>query len=70
MQSQQQQSINSTKEPSSSPCVRNCCLDNNDICLGCFRSLEEIRQWSSVDERTRQCFLVNAKSREKDYQQK
>ncbi|RCU45516.1 MULTISPECIES: DUF1289 domain-containing protein [Corallincola] len=28
-----------------SPCVRNCCLDDNDICLGCFRSLEEILAW-------------------------
>lgn len=28
-----------------SPCVRNCCLDPNDICLGCFRSLDEIMQW-------------------------
>lgn len=30
---------------SGSPCVRNCCLDPKDICLGCFRSLEEIMQW-------------------------
>jgi predicted Fe-S protein YdhL (DUF1289 family) len=57
-------------EQSKSPCVRNCCLDNDDICLGCFRSLDEIRQWSAVDEQTRECFLANAKSREKDYQQK
>ncbi|WP_239649575.1 DUF1289 domain-containing protein [Methylocucumis oryzae] len=21
-----------------SPCVRNCCLNNDDVCLGCFRS--------------------------------
>lgn len=70
MHSDRHQLINSTKEPSSSPCVRNCCLDNNDICLGCFRSLEEIRQWSLADEQMRQCFLANAKSREKDYQQR
>jgi len=45
-------------------------LDNNDICLGCFRSLEEITSWSKVDEQTRQCFLVNAKNREQQYRQK
>ncbi|WP_156302871.1 DUF1289 domain-containing protein, partial [Methylogaea oryzae] len=29
--------------PSASPpCVRNCCLDSTDICLGCFRALAEI----------------------------
>ncbi|MDO9214286.1 MAG: DUF1289 domain-containing protein [Methylococcales bacterium] len=57
-------------ELSNSPCVRNCCLDNDDICLGCFRSLEEIRQWSAVDEQTRECFLANATRREEDYRQK
>lgn len=28
-----------------SPCVRNCCLDNHDICMGCFRHLDEIIGW-------------------------
>jgi predicted Fe-S protein YdhL (DUF1289 family) len=28
-----------------SPCVRNCCLDETDICLGCFRHLDEIVGW-------------------------
>jgi len=31
-----------------SPCVRNCCLNEADICVGCFRSLEEITRWSMV----------------------
>jgi predicted Fe-S protein YdhL (DUF1289 family) len=34
---------------SDSPCVRCCCLDNNDVCLGCFRTLEEIVSWSTLD---------------------
>ena len=46
-----------------SPCVRNCCLDNNDICLGCFRSLSEITQWSLVDPETRKLFLKHAAER-------
>ncbi|MES2205867.1 MAG: DUF1289 domain-containing protein [Pseudomonadota bacterium] len=33
-----------------SPCVRNCCLDENDICIGCFRSLSEIVHWSQASE--------------------
>jgi len=28
-----------------SPCVRNCCLDEKDICLGCYRHLDEITGW-------------------------
>jgi predicted Fe-S protein YdhL (DUF1289 family) len=31
-----------------SPCVRNCCLDDDDICLGCFRSVVEICGWSAA----------------------
>lgn len=31
-----------------SPCVRNCCLDENDVCLGCGRLLEEILRWRSA----------------------
>ena len=70
MRSNQHQLINLNKDQLSSPCVRQCCLNNDDICLGCFRSLEEIRSWTEVDEQTRQRFLANAKRREKDYQQK
>ncbi len=46
-----------------SPCVRNCCLDNNDICLGCFRSLDEIRQWSTAEDQIRKEFLLNTEKR-------
>jgi len=46
-----------------SPCIRNCCLDGNDICMGCFRSLTEITQWTLVDEKTRRAFLKNAAER-------
>ena len=27
------------------PCIRKCCLDKEDICMGCFRSLEDMRIW-------------------------
>lgn len=28
-----------------SPCVYICALDDNDICMGCYRSGEEITHW-------------------------
>ena len=31
-----------------SPCVRNCCLDRDDICMGCYRSIEEITGWNAA----------------------
>lgn len=44
-------------EKINSPCVRNCCLDQGDICLGCFRSLDEILQWSKATEQEKQEIL-------------
>lgn len=32
-----------------SPCVMICTLDENDICVGCLRSLEEIGRWPDAD---------------------
>jgi uncharacterized protein len=46
-----------------SPCVRNCCLNEQDICLGCFRSLDEIKQWLLVDDFTRRLILARANIR-------
>ncbi|WP_394752967.1 DUF1289 domain-containing protein [Crenothrix sp.] len=47
-----------------SPCVGLCCLDNSDICVGCFRTLDEIKAWSQVDDKTRLMFIANAKHRD------
>ncbi len=33
-----------------SPCIRHCCLDDNDICVGCYRSLTEITGWMSAPD--------------------
>lgn len=46
-----------------SPCVRNCCLNEEDICLGCFRSLEEITRWSIVDNEAKMQILAQAAMR-------
>jgi predicted Fe-S protein YdhL (DUF1289 family) len=46
-----------------SPCVRNCCLDENDVCLGCGRLLEEILRWRSASEAEREAMLLLASNR-------
>ncbi len=46
-----------------SPCVRNCCLDELDICLGCGRHLEEIKHWSTSPVIEKQQILALAKVR-------
>lgn len=39
--------------PVESPCVRNCCLNEADICVGCFRTLHEITCWGTVSDATK-----------------
>ncbi|MGB3383143.1 MAG: DUF1289 domain-containing protein [Marinomonas sp.] len=47
----------------SSPCIRQCCLNEKDICLGCFRSLQEILAWSSMSDSEKQHILKDATER-------
>ncbi|MBB2494042.1 DUF1289 domain-containing protein [Pseudomonas sp. UL070] len=38
-----------------SPCCRQCCLDDQDVCLGCGRCLAEILEWGqAADARRRE----------------
>lgn len=46
-----------------SPCVGNCCLNDELICLGCGRSLDEIREWTLVDDERRKIIVRNAEAR-------
>jgi predicted Fe-S protein YdhL (DUF1289 family)/MOSC domain-containing protein YiiM len=46
-----------------SPCVRNCCLDGNDICLGCHRSLAEILSWSKAGDDEKRAILARSRKR-------
>lgn len=50
-----------------SPCVRNCCLDNKDICLGCFRHLDEIIAWTQLSESEKEAVLELAQKRKSDH---
>jgi len=53
-----------TESSAQSPCRRNCCLDDDLNCLGCFRSLEEIKEWGMADEQRRRIILRNARARQ------
>ncbi|MFT6914946.1 MAG: putative Fe-S protein YdhL (DUF1289 family) [Motiliproteus sp.] len=47
-----------TKAPTiASPCIRNCCLDDQDICIGCSRTLDEILHWGAADHRRKSQIL-------------
>ena len=46
-----------------SPCISNCCLDDDDICVGCFRHIDEITGWHSADDQRKQEIINNTQFR-------
>jgi predicted Fe-S protein YdhL (DUF1289 family) len=46
-----------------SPCVRNCCLDDDNVCLGCGRSLDEIVAWSAAGDAQKRAILERSRVR-------
>lgn len=46
-----------------SPCLNICVLDEEEICQGCFRSLEDIRGWSAYSEDKKLAVLHDAEQR-------
>lgn len=40
-----------------SPCIANCKLDDEEICQGCFRTLDEIISWSSSTNQQKQAIV-------------
>lgn len=49
-----------------SPCVKNCCLDKQDVCLGCGRTVDEIIRWGDASEDEKlEILAVSAKRKEK-----
>lgn len=48
-----------------SPCISICALDDNDICMGCYRSLDEITRWTQANDEERKAILINSNERAK-----
>lgn len=40
-------------QPVASPCISICRLDENDVCIGCFRTAREITEWLSYSDEKR-----------------
>lgn len=59
--------ININQQSINSPCVRNCCLNEKDICLGCFRHLDEITGWQACDQQEKLAILAQCKIRKQKH---
>jgi predicted Fe-S protein YdhL (DUF1289 family) len=53
-----------------SPCVRNCCLDERNVCIGCGRSLEEIIRWGTATDEEKREILENSRRRASERRQR
>lgn len=51
------------EKPVASPCVSVCALDDQDICTGCYRSLQEIGDWSEMNNERKREVIVLANQR-------
>lgn len=46
-----------------SPCVSLCCLDEEDVCMGCLRHVDEITGWHQMDEAQRLALMKELERR-------
>ena len=46
-----------------SPCIAICALDENDVCVGCYRTAEEITRWTQADNIERHSINESAAAR-------
>lgn len=42
-----------TSAKSQSPCIRQCSLNEQEVCIGCYRTLKEILDWTKYAESER-----------------
>ncbi len=46
-----------------SPCISVCLLDEKDVCVGCYRSANEITDWFMADSESKREILQRARAR-------
>ena len=50
-------------EEISSPCVGVCQYNNEEVCSGCFRTVEEISQWTTISDSEREMIMSQLDAR-------
>jgi len=46
------------EEPVPSPCIKICILDENQVCTGCRRTIDEIAGWIEMTDEEKQTILT------------
>ena len=54
-----------TEQVVASPCIGVCSMDDlSGLCMGCFRTIDEIRSWWDLDDSSKQAIIAQASNRE------
>ena len=56
--------VNQVEADVKSPCMHLCCLDEQDVCIGCHRSVQEITGWSRMTNQEKQQTMQKVAERE------
>lgn len=51
------------------PCIRQCCLNEEDVCVGCFRTFEDMRKWHKASDEEKNEMLNFAQKRREEQAQ-
>ena len=46
-----------------SPCIAVCALDEDDVCLGCFRTADEITDWFMASDDEKRVIVTRSQER-------
>lgn len=49
-----------------SPCIRHCTLNDEDVCVGCGRTLADITSWTKMSEQEKAACVERAQARLRD----
>lgn len=52
------------------PCIKKCCLNEDDVCLGCFRTFDDMCRWNKANIEEKTQMLKVAQRRKKEHRLK
>lgn len=55
--------MNRPQEPLASPCIGICRLEQDKLCVGCYRMIDEITGWAQSDTAARAAILLRTEQR-------
>lgn len=55
--------VSDPTQPVKSPCIEVCSLNKEDVCIGCYRTANEIIEWFSAPNERKREILVSVSER-------